>query len=458
MNTPVRTVLVLASVALALPASASAAFPGKSGDIAFGRTFKHGFEIFSSNPRTGKTQRLTSKAILDGETMAAGHPSFGPDGRRIVFTNSVRTKASGGRRNDVYVMRSDGSHYKRLTHTEGGEYLPSFTADGRKVAYSYAGKTYLVRANGRGGRTELTAALANGGVGATFSPDGSKVAVTSSEGGDSDIVVINADGSDPVNVTAASAADEYSPDFSPDGTRIAFISNRDDTYGDLYTMAANGSDVRTVVANEGIETDAPAYSPDGRQIALQTRKSTRAAVEVFTVGADGGDLSAVQRGLGINRPPVHVDLEVEVTRSAGGALGLTEPVELLAGADALPLITRGQPPAARLVGCGKRHRSAPHRARTSLDPPQPSCHHRIDVTEAEFRDFIREQTLRHERATRSVERWMQGVERRVDEMVRRSDAQIATLEDLVQESRAQREALFTVIDRLDSGGPPPAAA
>ncbi len=80
------------------------------------------------------------------------------------------------------------------------------------------------------------------------------------------------------------------------------------------------------------------------------------------------------------------------------------------------------------------------------------------MTEAEFREFIREQTLRHERATRSMERWLHGVERRVDEMVRRSDVQIATLEDLVQESRAQRAALFTMIDKLDSGGSPPAPA
>jgi hypothetical protein len=70
------------------------------------------------------------------------------------------------------------------------------------------------------------------------------------------------------------------------------------------------------------------------------------------------------------------------------------------------------------------------------------------VTEAEFRDFMREQTLRHERAMREVIR-------RTDEMVRRSDVQIDTLNDLVEESRAQRAALFAMIDRL---GPGPASA
>lgn len=73
------------------------------------------------------------------------------------------------------------------------------------------------------------------------------------------------------------------------------------------------------------------------------------------------------------------------------------------------------------------------------------------MTESEFRDFIREQTLRHERATRRMERWLQTVEER-------TEVQIATLEDLVEESRAQRAALFKMMDKLDSGGAPPATA
>lgn len=73
------------------------------------------------------------------------------------------------------------------------------------------------------------------------------------------------------------------------------------------------------------------------------------------------------------------------------------------------------------------------------------------MTESEFRDFMREQTLRHESA-------MRGVIRRTDEMIRRSDEEIAELRDLRQESRAQRAALFAVLDQLRSGGAPPATA
>lgn len=73
------------------------------------------------------------------------------------------------------------------------------------------------------------------------------------------------------------------------------------------------------------------------------------------------------------------------------------------------------------------------------------------MNESEFREFIREERLRHEQANRRIERWLQKVEER-------TVVQINTLEDLVEESRAQRAALFAVLDRLDSNGSPPAPA
>jgi Tol biopolymer transport system component len=58
------------------------------------------------------------------------------------------------------------------------------------------------------------------------------------------IFVMNVDGT---HVTRVSRGDYYDflPRWSPDGTRIAFTSSRDGTNG-VYTMNADGSDVRDV--------------------------------------------------------------------------------------------------------------------------------------------------------------------------------------------------------------------
>lgn len=74
------------------------------------------------------------------------------------------------------------------------------------------------------------------------------------------------------------------------------------------------------------------------------------------------------------------------------------------------------------------------------------------MTESEFRDFMREQTLRHERASRAMQRGLLSMERRTEEVVRKTDMQIETLHDLIDESRAQRQALLAMLDRL-GGGP-----
>ena len=80
------------------------------------------------------------------------------------------------------------------------------------------------------------------------------------------------------------------------------------------------------------------------------------------------------------------------------------------------------------------------------------------MTEAEFREFMREQTLRHERASRSTEAWLRAVDQRTQEMVRRSDEQIEALRDLREESRAFRDALLAMLDRLGPPEPPPAGS
>ena len=84
------------------------------------------------------------------------------------------------------------------------------------------------------------------------------------------------------------------------------------------------------------------------------------------------------------------------------------------------------------------------------------------MADDDLRVFIREQTLRYEKASERTERWLRIADRRTDEMVKRSDQLIAEIrelrEDFRDEARAQRAALFAMMDTLDGGAPPPAAA
>ena len=98
------------------------------------------------------------------------------------------------------------------------------------------------------------------------------------------------------------------------------------------------------------------------------------------------------------------------------------------------------------------------------------------MADDDLREFIREQTLRYEKAAERTERWLRIADRRTDEMIKRGDemirrsdvmisrgdrliAEIAELrEEFRAEAQAQRAALFAMMDKLNGGAPPPASA
>jgi Tol biopolymer transport system component len=118
---------------------------------------------------------------------------------------------------------------------------------------------------------------------ATWSPDGTKVAFVSDRDGDNEIYVMNADGSIPVNVTQDPGSDTY-PVWSPDGTRIAFQSDRESVplilgvepqlipslfNQEIFVMNANGTGLINVSNNAAYDGD-PSWSPDGEHIVFDT--------------------------------------------------------------------------------------------------------------------------------------------------------------------------------------------
>ena len=86
---------------------------------------------------------------------------------------------------------------------------------------------------------------------------------------------------------------------------------------------------------------------------------------------------------------------------------------------------------------------------------------------APYREFIREMTLRIERAMREFGREMarmrtenraffEVMQGEFRELRQESQAQRDEIRDLREESRAQTQALLRILDRLDNGGTAPA--
>jgi Tol biopolymer transport system component len=116
--------------------------------------------------------------------------------------------------------------------------------------------------------------------------------VSDRDGGDDDIFVANADGSNPVNITSSSGADDFAPRFSPDGRRIAFISLREGPDRDIWVMNADGSSPINLFPNNSSGELSPHWSPDGKKLVFITDLfDPVTANDLGTINPDGTGLA-----------------------------------------------------------------------------------------------------------------------------------------------------------------------
>ena len=138
----------------------------------------------------------------------------------------------------------------------------------------------------------LSVLLVLGTLSAAFAkaPGTAKIAFTSNRDGNSEIYIMNPDGSEQANLTQHNAVD-YSPVWSPTGEQILFVSDRHGTR-DLYLMNSDGTNVRKVF-NKLVGRQHPTWSPDGKQFAYHRFNK----LVIYIASSDGKNDKKLTNGL-----------------------------------------------------------------------------------------------------------------------------------------------------------------
>jgi Tol biopolymer transport system component len=235
----------LALLALAVPAAASAAQHGTAVVFSQARTVEGVEEGGLFAVKGGHQNQLT-------EDPADTEPSFSPDGRTIAFA----------REGHIYTVRPDGSGERRLTNGSALDSRPQVSPNGRIVMFerrAAAGQPanlYTVRVGG-GPATDLTPGPEEA-TEARFAPDGRTIVFvrTTLAGGDrvnADLYSIRPSGAGLTRLTTTGRVDEFDPRYFVGG--IVFSRGNQSEgpagYADIYTMRGNGTRVKPLVRGVG---------------------------------------------------------------------------------------------------------------------------------------------------------------------------------------------------------------
>jgi len=240
------------------------------------------YELYSKALETGEIKRLTVDPSLDA------FPRMSPDGTQILFI-SQRDKEDA----DIFVMNADGTNVRRVTDlpsNEGGSGA-AWSRDGTKILFvsDLSGKANIYMINFEPFAPTPLFKENSDAIPSIVPVPGRNEFIACVELGADRFEIRSLDTAGNTIGKIALTSVHSVPRISPDGSRIAF-TDKIDGNSDIFVVPTTGGAPQNV-SNHPNTDMLPAWSPDGKRIAFSSnRGDNRAAFAIFTMNADGSDV------------------------------------------------------------------------------------------------------------------------------------------------------------------------
>ncbi|MBN9491242.1 MAG: Tol-Pal system protein TolB [Alphaproteobacteria bacterium] len=218
---------------------------------------------------------------------------------RVAYVSETGSVSNRTKR--IAIMDQDGANNRYITDGRTPAVTPRFSPTLQELVYmafsdnNSPPKVYLQNVDS--GRRELLGNFPGMSLSPRFSPDGSRVAMSLSKDGRTNLYEMDLRGQNLRRLTNSPAIDT-SPSYSPDGTQIVFNSDRGGSQ-QLYVMGAGGGGDRRVSFGDG-RYATPVWSPRGDYIAFT--KITGGSFGIGVMRPDGSGERMLASGFLVEGP------------------------------------------------------------------------------------------------------------------------------------------------------------